>query len=274
MERRSLLRQLLSLGSRNLVRLAGDNCLRSSGQHEVKAICHALSSLYDRKISARNWKGRAASIASHALSPLHGENGQLLGTSTQSKSIQQYEIAKIGRREFLVIGGVVMALAVGNILYYVNPAFRTLTKTVTQTLTQTESALIRTTESSRTVSTTSSTSRTVETASSTYRMTVSTIWYSRVVRTGRGYDMHFKTARPGKIMDVRRELESKGAEYFQKTVYHQFGRRVPKSKIRIGFEREEPTTEAQNNITVEARYMEYHGGRWKSTAMPSRSLRW
>lgn len=163
-----------------------------------------------------------------------------------------------------------MAVAVGSALYYVNPVFRALTETVTQTLTQTESALIRTTESSRTVSTTSSTSRTVETTSSTYRMTVSTIWYSRVVRRGRGYEMHFKTARPGKITDVRRELESKGTEYFQKTIYRQFGRRVPKSKIRIGFEREEPTTETQNNITVKVGYMEYHGGRWKSNAIPSK----
>lgn len=199
-------------------------------------------------------------MASCALSPLTLETNQLLGTAAQPNLIQQYAIAKIGRREFLMIGGVLMAVAVGSALYYVNPEFRTLTTTVTRTLTEPVTVG------------TAGTTKATETTIYTYRMTTSTVWYYMPAHMGQGYEMHFKTARRGKIEDVRRALETEGATYFQETIHSRFGRWIPKRRLRIGFEREEPTTRVQNNITVQARYMEYRGGKWKSTAMPSKVL--
>jgi len=170
-----------------------------------------------------------------------------------------------------------MALAVGSALYYVSPAFRTLTETVTSTLTQTEPKTVTTIltqpESTLIRSTERTTEReTAETTINTYRMTASTIWYHAPAHKEQEYEVHFKTARRGKIADVRRALETEGTAYFQKAVYRQFGRRVPKRKLRIGFEREEPATDIQNDTEVQTMYMEYCCGKWKSTPMSPRLL--
>jgi len=159
-----------------------------------------------------------------------------------------------------MIGGALMAVAVGSALYYVSPGFRTLTKTATSTLTETEPIFIGTTERRKAA----------ETSINTYRMTTSTVWYYMPAQMEQGYEMHFKTARRGKIEDVRRALESEGVAYFQETIYKRFGQWIPKRRIRIGFEREEPATRLQNSIMVQARYMEYRGDKWKSTTIPSK----
>jgi hypothetical protein len=279
MERRSALRELFSVGSRNVAGLVGENCLGSSDQREVKAICHALSSLYGRKLSAANLRKGGASVASYALSPLGGVNSSV-GTPTPTQpSLQQYEIAKIGRREFLVIGGAVVATAVGSTLYYAGPGARTLTETLTETLTKSTTSNITLTETETTLMRTTATETTERTTTRTttrtitrYQMTVSTVWYNCFVGQGEGFEMYFETARRGKIADVRKELESEGTAYFQKAFYDQFGRRVPRRKLRVGFEHEEPVTRVQNNILVQATSMEYYGGRWNSTPMSQRLL--
>jgi hypothetical protein len=244
MERRSLLRQLLSLGVGNLTKLANGNLLTSSDQHEIKAICHILSRLYDRKLTVAKLRRGTDTLARYALSPL--------STEAKSNSIQQYEIAKIGRREFLLIGGAIMAVAAGGALYYVSPDLRAITTTVTKRLT--EATTVGTAEARTTV----------ETPINTYRMTTSALGYYLPAHMQEGYEMHFKTTRRGKIEDVRNTLESEGMAYFQKEIYNEFGRRIPKKRIRIGFEREEPAKRVQNSLVVEARYMEYRGGKWKS----------
>jgi hypothetical protein len=192
-------------------------------------------------------------LTRYALSPL--------GTPAITSSIQQYEIAKMGRREFLTIGGVVMAIAVGGALYYVSPAFKTLTTTVTRTLTEPATA---------------GTTQTNETPINTYRMTASTIGKGYYLPAGMewGYEMHLKTSRSGKIEDIRRVIETEGTEYFQKTMHDEFGRSIPKRRIRVGFEREEPATRVENNVIVRSTYLEYRGGKWESTAMPSKVLRY
>lgn len=236
--------------------LTNGNYLTSSDQREVRAICRVLSRLYDRKLTVAKLRRGKDILANYALSPL--------GTPARTSLMQQYEIAKMGRREFLTIGGAVMAIAVGGALYYVSPGFRTLTTTVTRTLTE------------PTTAGTTQTSKAVETPINTYRMTASTVGngYYLPAGMGRGYEMHFKTARRGKIEDVRRALETEGTEYFQKTMHDEFGRSTLKRRIRIGFEREEPTTRVQNTVIVESMYLEYQDGKWESTAMPSKVLRY
>lgn len=250
MERRSFLRHLLPIFGRT--KAADGNFLTSSDPREVKAICQILSRLYDRKLTVAKLKKKTGTFARYALSPL--------ATQVKSNSIQQYEIAKIGRREFLIIGGAVMAAAAGGALYYVNPEFRAITTTVTKTLIEPTTA--GTTEPQETTETAEA-SITVETPINTYRMTASTVRYSLPDHMAEGYEMHFKTARQGRIEDVRRALKSEGSSYFQKEIYNKFGR-IPKKRIRIGFEREEPATRVQNNIVVESRYMKYRGGKWES----------
>ena len=252
MERRSLLGRLFSVSARTLT---NGNYLTSSDQREVRAICRVLSRLYDRKLTVAKLRRGKDILANYALSPL--------GTPARTCLMPQYEIVKMGRREFLTIGGAVMAIAVGGALYYVSPGFRTLTTTVARTLT--EPATAGTTQ----------TNKTAETTINTYRMTASTIGKGYYLPAGMewGYEMHFKTSRRGKIDDVRRALETEGTEHFQKTTHDEFGRSIPKRRIRIGFEREEPTTRVQSTVLVESTYLKYQGGKWESTAMPSKVLR-
>jgi hypothetical protein len=247
MERRSLLGRLFSVSARTLT---NGNCLTSSDQREVRAIRRVLSRLYDRKLTVAKLRRGKDILANYALSPLE--------TPARTNLIPQYEIAKMGRREFLTIGGAVMAIAVGGALYYVSPGFRTLTTTVTRTLTE------------------PATAGTTQTTINTYRMTASTVGKGYYLPAGMewGYEMHFKTARRGKIEDMRRALETEGTEHFQKTMHDEFGRTIPKRRIRVGFEREEPTTRVQSTVLVESTYLEYQGGKWESTAMPSKVLRY
>jgi hypothetical protein len=251
MERRSLLRQLFSLGARTH---ANGNCLTSSDQREVRTICRVLSCLYDRKLAVAKLRRRTSTLTRYALSPL--------GTPAKTRSVHQYEIAKIGRREFLIVGGAVMAVAAGGVLYYVSPEFMAMTTTATKTLT--EPTTVETTEPRSTV----------ETTINTYRMTASTLGYYLPAHREEGYEMHFKTSRRGIIEDVRSTLESEGVAYFQKEIYNKFGRRIPKTRIRIGFEREEPATRVQNSIVVESRYMEYRSGKWESKPVSSKVSRY
>lgn len=175
-----------------------------------------------------------------------------------------------------MIGGAVVATAVGSTLYYAGPGARTLTETLTETLTKsttsnitlTETTLMRTTATETRERTTRTTTRTI----TRYQMTVSTVWYNCFVGRGEGFEMYFETARRGKIADVRKELESEGTAYFQKAFYDRFGRRIPRRKLRVGFEHEEPATRVQNNILVQATSIKYYDGRWNSTPMSQRLL--
>jgi len=112
------------------------------------------------------------------------------------------------------------------------------------------------------------------TAIRTYRMTVATVWYDRTVRAQREYEAHFSVARRGRIRTIRRRLAKRGAPYFQRLVYRWFRRWIPKSRLRISFEREEPARKAQREITIELRGMQYRGRKWQATPLPSKVLRY
>lgn len=105
-----------------------------------------------------------------------------------------------------------------------------------------------------------------------YRMTIASTWYDTRTRRVREYEMHFKIARPGRIRNVRRQLARRGVPYFQRAIYRLYRRWIPRGKIRVSFEREEPATKAERTITVEARRMEGVGKRWKAHRVPSRIL--
>jgi hypothetical protein len=261
MERRRLLQGLLRLGTKELTQLS--EWLESSSQRELGVVCGTLSDLYDKKLAlGRRLKEGGVALAKWGLSPARGAPYQSLATETHPDIIPNYRIAKAGRREFLIAGGVVMAAVIGTTLYYVNPAFRALI-----------SGMPQENETAKTSVVTSRTSEFEETTTiRTYRMTTSTVWYYHAAHMGQGYEMHFKTARRGKVSEVRRALAEEGVAYFQDTVCGKFGRRIPRSKIRFGFEREEPATGVRNNIEMHARLLEYKRGHWICSPMPREAL--
>lgn len=55
-------------------------------------------------------------------------------------------------------------------------------------------------------------------------------------------------------------------------IYRMFKRWIPKRRVRVAFEREEPAMKAESLIQIEVRRMEGRGKRWKAFKMPSRVL--
>jgi len=103
-------------------------------------------------------------------------------------------------------------------------------------------------------------------------MTISSHWYDKLEECAREIEAHFKTARSGKIRNVRRYLAKRGVEFFQKHVYEKTGKLIPKGKIRVAFEREEPAKKAEKKIRIEIRRMRYRGREWKATALASKVI--
>jgi len=105
-----------------------------------------------------------------------------------------------------------------------------------------------------------------------YQMTISSAWYDSRERKAKEFELHYKVARHGRITTVRRHLADRGVPHFQRTVYRLSGRWIPKRKVRVRFEREQPALRSQATITVEARRMEYRGKQWKAYVLPTRTL--
>jgi hypothetical protein len=106
----------------------------------------------------------------------------------------------------------------------------------------------------------------------TYRMTIATKWYDDRSRCAREHEGHFKVSRCGKIRTVRRHLAKRVAPYFQQLIYRRFRKWIPKRQLRINFEREELATEAERNMTIQLRGMQYRGREWKATPFPLKVL--
>ena len=107
----------------------------------------------------------------------------------------------------------------------------------------------------------------------TYRMTVASTWYDKTAGVQREFEMHFKIVRSGKIRNVTRTLRRRGILYFQRAIYREFGRWIPKHRAKGKFELIEPTTEApQRTISVTIRGMQYRGKKWKATRLPARMI--
>jgi len=106
----------------------------------------------------------------------------------------------------------------------------------------------------------------------TFRMTISSLWYDKKARRAREYELHFRVARRGGIRNVRRHLARRGVPYFQRTIYRKYKRWIPKGRIKVRFEREEPARKVERTIQIEVRRMEGKGRQWKAYRMPSRVL--
>lgn len=107
-----------------------------------------------------------------------------------------------------------------------------------------------------------------------YRMTIATHWYDKLAGRARSYEAHFKVARHGSISTVRRRLADKGVPFFQRHIKQRYGVTIPKSKMRISFEREEPATKIEREAHVEFRVMEFRGKHYSAVSVPSKILRY
>ncbi|MFI5449668.1 MAG: hypothetical protein ACHQ03_07885 [Candidatus Bathyarchaeia archaeon] len=103
-------------------------------------------------------------------------------------------------------------------------------------------------------------------------MTIASAWYDSRAEVQREFEMHFKVARRGKIRTVRRRLARRGIPYFQREAHREIGRWIPKSKIRVSFEREEPAMKSEREISVTVRSMQYRGKHRKAAALPFRVI--
>ena len=103
-----------------------------------------------------------------------------------------------------------------------------------------------------------------------FRMTVANIWYDKEERKPVGYEMHYKVSRRGKIRNIRKQLVQRGIQHFQQNVYRHAGRWIPKYKIRIDFEREEPSQKSERDMNIAVRKMERQRRQWKGIPLPSR----
>ena len=118
--RRDFLEKLFSVSSNNVDESHEDN---------VSAIVDAVSKPYQPKQnSLASQIGRTAGLAMRYLSsPVGTPNGNygVLGESRSLNEFENYQIATLGRREFVVIGGVIVAVVVGTgLAYYLSPSFR------------------------------------------------------------------------------------------------------------------------------------------------------
>jgi hypothetical protein len=105
-------------------------------------------------------------------------------------------------------------------------------------------------------------------------MTIATRWYDQRAQRARSYEAHFKAARHGNIGTVRKKLANKGVPFFQRQIKQRYGVTIPKGKMRISFEREEPATKIEREAHVEFRVMEFRGRQHSAAPSPSKILRY
>jgi len=95
-----------------------------------------------------------------------------------------------------------------------------------------------------------------------YRMTIFTTWYDKMASGAREYELHFMIARRGRIRTVRRTLMERGVPYFQGLLYRRLKKWIPKRKVKVRFEREQPALRSESKIRLEGRSMLFRGKRW------------
>jgi hypothetical protein len=107
-----------------------------------------------------------------------------------------------------------------------------------------------------------------------YRMTIASVWYDEDAQQVKEYEMHYKVAQGGAIRDTREYLAKRCVPHFQQTIYRIFKRWIPKDRIRVAFEREQPAIKTEDAISIDVRRMEGTGKRerWRAFPLPSKVL--
>jgi hypothetical protein len=105
-----------------------------------------------------------------------------------------------------------------------------------------------------------------------FRMTMANRTYDEDAGFEREFEIHFKVARRGSPKTVRRTLVLRGIPHFQREIYRRYNIRIPRSRIRVSFEREEVAAAGQRAIEALGRSMRYHGRQWSATPLPPKMI--
>jgi len=106
-----------------------------------------------------------------------------------------------------------------------------------------------------------------------YHMTLATRGYSPS-QNAWSFEAHYTAALSGDIGDVRVDLADFGIPHFRGAIMRRYGLRIPESKVRVGWEREEPALSSSPDVHVEFREMTYRGKQAHARRLPAEVLRY
>jgi hypothetical protein len=102
------------------------------------------------------------------------------------------------------------------------------------------------------------------------RMTLTTRSSNSMERVAFGTDIHLKAGFRGNVRMNRKLFAERGIPYFQHFVYDRTGVWIPRFKIRVRYEREQPTSRATKTASVIGQTMAFRGRHVAATS-PIRS---
>jgi hypothetical protein len=105
-----------------------------------------------------------------------------------------------------------------------------------------------------------------------YKMTAATVWYDQPAELQREFERHFEVSRRGSLRQVRRTLARKGVPFLQREIYRRHGIWIPRSRIRVNFEKEEVAAAGERAIRAIGNSMRYRGKKWSATPLPVRVI--
>lgn len=106
-----------------------------------------------------------------------------------------------------------------------------------------------------------------------YKLTLSTgSIYDKTDQEARSFEGHFKAYLRGKIRRNRKRLAEFLIPIFQRQISRELGVRLSRSRIRVGFEREDHALSASRRVHAEFRIITYHGKHHVAKRLPSQSL--
>lgn len=106
-----------------------------------------------------------------------------------------------------------------------------------------------------------------------YHMTLATRGYSPS-QNAWSFEAHYTAALSGDIGDVRVDLADFCIPHFRGAIMRRYGLRIPESKVRVGWEREEPALASSPDVHVEFREMTYRGKQTYARRLPAEVLRY
>lgn len=106
-----------------------------------------------------------------------------------------------------------------------------------------------------------------------YRITLSTrSLYDKADHEARSFEGHFKACLRGKIRRNRKRLADFLIPIFQRQVYRELGVHISRSRIRVGFEREEPALSASRRVDAEFLIITYRGKHHVAKRLPQQTF--
>ncbi len=98
-------------------------------------------------------------------------------------------------------------------------------------------------------------------------------WYSEDTKNATNLELHIRASLSGDIHRNRIKLTKSAVPFFQRMVRRQYGRRISANKIKVRFEKEEPSKTPRNEAQVEPIQFTYRGKRQHAQRLPSMILR-